>query len=77
MSLIIEPPAVPELEPEVDRSPKEKKKKDKNRSKTEDKNDQDDYGGKSVKEEVTNTNKLRKTTSTQPVTGNSAHISVD
>ncbi|KAK9954343.1 hypothetical protein ABG768_016418 [Culter alburnus] len=64
-----EPPAVPKLEPEIDRSPKEKKKKDKNRSKTEDKNDQEDNGGKSVKDEVTNTNKLRKTTPTQPVTG--------
>uniref|UniRef100_A0A672M526 Collagen alpha-1(XX) chain-like n=1 Tax=Sinocyclocheilus grahami TaxID=75366 RepID=A0A672M526_SINGR len=40
-----ESPAVPELEPEVDRNTKEKKKKDKNRSKTEDKNDQEENGG--------------------------------
>uniref|UniRef100_A0A8C1TC71 Collagen alpha-1(XX) chain n=1 Tax=Cyprinus carpio TaxID=7962 RepID=A0A8C1TC71_CYPCA len=64
-----EPPAVPELEPEVDRNTKEKKKKkDKNRSKTEDKNYQEENGGKSVREEVTITNKPRKTTPTQPVT---------
>ncbi|XP_016320587.1 collagen alpha-1(XX) chain-like isoform X1 [Sinocyclocheilus anshuiensis] len=64
-----EPPAVPELEPEVDRNTKEKKKKkDKNRSKTEDKNDQEENGVKSVREEVTITNKPRKTTPTQPVT---------
>ncbi|XP_016138629.1 collagen alpha-1(XX) chain [Sinocyclocheilus grahami] len=63
-----ESPAVPELEPEVDRNTKEKKKKDKNRSKTEDKNDQEENGGKSVREEVTITNKPRKTTSTQTVT---------
>lgn len=30
-----------------------------------------------MKEEVTNTNKLRKTTQTQPVTGNTIHISDD
>uniref|UniRef100_A0A673LJ90 Collagen alpha-1(XX) chain-like n=1 Tax=Sinocyclocheilus rhinocerous TaxID=307959 RepID=A0A673LJ90_9TELE len=64
-----ESPAVAELEPEVDRNTKEKKKKkDKNRSKTEDKNDQEENGGKSVREEVTITNKPRKTTSTQTVT---------
>lgn len=72
----IEPPAVPDLEPEVDRNTKEKKKKkDKNRSKTEDKNDQEENGGKSVREEVTITNKPRKNTPTQPVTGNATHIS--
>lgn len=73
----IEPPVIPELEPEVDRSHKEKKKKDKNRLKTEDKNDQEDNVRKSVKEEVTNTNKLRKSTPTQPVTGNTTHSSDD
>uniref|UniRef100_A0A8C1YP14 Uncharacterized protein n=1 Tax=Cyprinus carpio TaxID=7962 RepID=A0A8C1YP14_CYPCA len=76
LSTAIEPPAVPELEPEVDRNTKEKKKKkDKNRSKTEDKNYQEENGGKSVREEVTITNKPRKTTPTQPVTGNATHIS--
>uniref|UniRef100_A0A8C2GRS2 Collagen type XX alpha 1 chain n=1 Tax=Cyprinus carpio TaxID=7962 RepID=A0A8C2GRS2_CYPCA len=69
-------PAVPELEPEVDRNTREKKKKKvKNQSKTKDKNDQEENGGKSVREEVTITNKPRKTTSTQTVTGNATHIS--
>uniref|UniRef100_A0A9J7ZIC3 Solute carrier family 35 member C2 n=1 Tax=Cyprinus carpio carpio TaxID=630221 RepID=A0A9J7ZIC3_CYPCA len=64
-----ESPAVAELEPEVDRNTREKKKKKvKNQSKTKDKNDQEENGGKSVREEVTITNKPRKTTSTQTVT---------
>lgn len=76
LSTAIEPPVVPEREPEVDRNTKEKKKKkDKNRSKTEDKNDQEENGGKSVREDVTITNKPRKNTPTQPVTGNDTHIS--
>nr|XP_055043483.1 collagen alpha-1(XX) chain isoform X2 [Misgurnus anguillicaudatus] len=61
--------ALPELEPETDKSAKDKrKKKDKNRSKTEDKSDPDENPLKPVKEEITNTDKTRKTTPTQPVT---------
>lgn len=68
---VLEPPAPPELAPETDTNPKNKKKKDKNRSKTEDKNDPEENKLKTVREEITNTDKTRKTTPTQPVTGNS------
>lgn len=66
---VLEPPATPE--PDADRNTKDKKKKkDKNRSKTEDKNDPEENKLKSVREEITNTDKTRKTTPTQSVTGN-------
>ncbi|XP_051947748.1 collagen alpha-1(XX) chain [Xyrauchen texanus] len=64
-----EPPALPEVEPEVEKSTKENKwKKDKNRFKTEDKNYQGDTRGKPVKDELPNTDKPKKTSPTQTAT---------